>query len=108
MNNSTHFDFHALIGQSNIEADTRQDSRSILPYVRYSVFVFLQVLRKLGYQKLLLQIGRGEIIPNVKQTSHFSVEHYRYKDSIKDDIQKTSLVISHAGITLQCSHSLIL
>ena len=58
---------------------------------------FFQVLRKLGYQKLLLQIGRGEVAPNVKQMSHFSVDHYRYKDSIKEDMQKSSLVISHAG-----------
>ena len=53
----------------------------------------------MGYKKLLLQIGRGDVTPAAKQTPQFTVEYYRYKDCIKGDMQKASLVISHAGET---------
>ncbi|KXJ13617.1 UDP-N-acetylglucosamine transferase subunit ALG13 homolog [Exaiptasia diaphana] len=56
-----------------------------------------EVFKRLGYKKLLLQIGRGEFEPETCSTGQFTVEYYRYKESIADDIRRASLVISHAG-----------
>ncbi|XP_064645222.1 UDP-N-acetylglucosamine transferase subunit ALG13 homolog [Lineus longissimus] len=57
-----------------------------------------QVLKDAGYTKLLLQIGRGTFEPQDEHPiAGFTVEYYRYKDSISADIKNSSLVISHAG-----------
>jgi len=60
---------------------------------------FFQLLKRKGYQSLVLQIGRGVSEPQRLQRDDFSMQHYRYKDSIAADIQRASLVISHAGKT---------
>ena len=60
-------------------------------------FFILQVLEKLGYRSVVLQIGRGVYLPEVIKRNNFSLTYYRYKDSIAADIQRASLVISHAG-----------
>lgn len=57
----------------------------------------LNVLERLGYTKLLLQIGRGKFQPESFKKKGFAVEFYRYKDSLKDDMNRASLIISHAG-----------
>ncbi|XP_041459067.1 UDP-N-acetylglucosamine transferase subunit ALG13 homolog isoform X2 [Lytechinus variegatus] len=57
----------------------------------------LQVLKCLGYVKVILQIGRGKIEPQQIKNKDFCLEVYRYKDSIAEDIQNADLVISHAG-----------
>jgi len=44
-----------------------------------------------------LQIGRGEFEPETINEKDFTLEYYRYKPSIKDDISRADLVISHAG-----------
>lgn len=46
----------------------------------------------------MIQIGRGEFEPETCSTGQFTVEYYRYKESIAEDIKKASLVISHAGM----------
>ena len=61
--------------------------------------IFFQLLKRKGYQSLVLQIGRGVSEPQSLQRDDFSMQHYRYKDSIAADIQRASLVISHAGKT---------
>ena len=61
--------------------------------------ISFQLLKRKGYQSLVLQIGRGVSEPEKLQRDDFSMEHYRYKDSIAADIQRASLVISHAGKT---------
>lgn len=58
---------------------------------------FIELLKRKGYQSLVLQIGRGVSEPQSLQRDDFSMQHYRYKDSIAADIQRASLVISHAG-----------
>lgn len=57
----------------------------------------LNVLERLGYTKLVLQIGRGNYQPEPFKKKGFALESYRYKDSLRDDMKKASLIISHAG-----------
>ncbi|XP_038044184.1 UDP-N-acetylglucosamine transferase subunit ALG13 homolog [Patiria miniata] len=56
-----------------------------------------QQFQALGYSKVLLQIGRGVYEPEPVSKRGFTVEYYRYKDSIAEDIKNASLIISHAG-----------
>lgn len=59
---------------------------------------FFQVLKNKGYSKLLLQIGRCEVVPSPQtNVKGFTLEYYRYKPSLDEDIDEASLVISHAG-----------
>ncbi|GLG92300.1 Uncharacterized protein GBIM_00026 [Gryllus bimaculatus] len=55
-----------------------------------------RILKRRGYKKLLLQIGNGNI-PEVGCIEGMDVEYFRFKDSIIQDIQDSSLVLSHAG-----------
>ncbi|KAF6089948.1 ALG13 UDP-N-acetylglucosaminyltransferase subunit [Phyllostomus discolor] len=57
----------------------------------------LQILRSLGYNRLVLQIGRGTVVPEPCSTESFILDVYRYKDSLKEDLEKADLIISHAG-----------
>ncbi|XP_062917070.1 UDP-N-acetylglucosamine transferase subunit ALG13 homolog [Mobula hypostoma] len=57
----------------------------------------IQILQELGYRRLVLQIGRGSIEPKPYVGTNFTLEIYRFKDTIADDIQNATLVISHAG-----------
>ncbi|XP_024604931.1 UDP-N-acetylglucosamine transferase subunit ALG13 homolog [Neophocaena asiaeorientalis asiaeorientalis] len=57
----------------------------------------LQIIQSLGYNRLVLQIGRGKVVPEPFSTESFILDVYRYKDSLKEDLQKADLVISHAG-----------
>ena len=51
----------------------------------------------LGYKKVLLQIGAGDVEPSKCTVQGISVDFYRFKPSIKEDIQSADLVVSHAG-----------
>uniref|UniRef100_A0A8D0QIE1 UDP-N-acetylglucosamine transferase subunit ALG13 n=1 Tax=Sus scrofa TaxID=9823 RepID=A0A8D0QIE1_PIG len=64
--------------------------------VPFSFFPF-QIIKSLGYNRLVLQIGRGKVVPEPFSTESFTLDVYRYKDSLKEDLQKADLVISHAG-----------
>ncbi|XP_069895995.1 LOW QUALITY PROTEIN: UDP-N-acetylglucosamine transferase subunit ALG13 [Dipodomys merriami] len=57
----------------------------------------LRIIQSLGYSRLILQIGRGTVIPKPFSTESFTLDVYRYKDSLKEDFQLADLVISHAG-----------
>ncbi|XP_074003533.1 UDP-N-acetylglucosamine transferase subunit ALG13-like [Numenius arquata] len=57
----------------------------------------LQVLRSRGYQKLVLQVGRGELKPAPRSSPAVAVEAFRFKDSLAEDLRRADLVISHAG-----------
>uniref|UniRef100_A0ABM5EWB5 UDP-N-acetylglucosamine transferase subunit ALG13 n=1 Tax=Pogona vitticeps TaxID=103695 RepID=A0ABM5EWB5_9SAUR len=57
----------------------------------------LQVLQDLGYQKLVLQVGRGAVCPDAFTTAAFTLDVFRFKNSISADVQTADLVISHAG-----------
>ncbi|XP_072785362.1 UDP-N-acetylglucosamine transferase subunit ALG13 isoform X1 [Taeniopygia guttata] len=56
----------------------------------------LQALQSRGYQKLVLQVGRGSL-PQPSRCSALAVEAFRFKDSLAEDLQSADLVISHAG-----------
>ncbi|XP_067653732.1 UDP-N-acetylglucosamine transferase subunit ALG13-like [Haliotis asinina] len=56
-----------------------------------------KVFKTLGYNKLTLQTGKIDFDIEDSEVDDFTVEHFEYKDSIADDIQGASLVISHAG-----------
>ncbi|CAI9561153.1 unnamed protein product, partial [Staurois parvus] len=55
------------------------------------------ILRELGYSRMILQIGRGTVEPEPYNTPNFSMDVFRYKDSLVRDIRNADLVISHAG-----------
>ncbi|XP_004685774.1 PREDICTED: UDP-N-acetylglucosamine transferase subunit ALG13 homolog isoform X1 [Condylura cristata] len=57
----------------------------------------LQIIQSLGYNRLVLQVGRGSVVPEPFRTESFTLDVYRYKDSLKEDLEKADLVISHAG-----------
>lgn len=57
----------------------------------------ISTLKDLGYNRLLLQIGRGTVEPKSYSTASFTLDVFRYKDSVAEDIQNADLVISHAG-----------
>ncbi|XP_041076467.1 UDP-N-acetylglucosamine transferase subunit ALG13 homolog isoform X3 [Polyodon spathula] len=57
----------------------------------------IQALRELGYGRLVLQIGRGAVQPVPYSSAQFTLEVFRYKDSITEEIRTANLVISHAG-----------
>ncbi|XP_041111996.1 UDP-N-acetylglucosamine transferase subunit ALG13 homolog isoform X2 [Polyodon spathula] len=58
-------------------------------------------LRELGYGRLVLQIGRGTVQPVPYSSAQFTLEVFRYKDSITEEIRTADLVISHAGSCLE-------
>ncbi|XP_071482381.1 UDP-N-acetylglucosamine transferase subunit ALG13-like [Diadema antillarum] len=55
------------------------------------------VLKKLGYTRLCVQYGRGQFEPKSFDQPDFTLEAFRYKDSIAADIRGADLIISHAG-----------
>ncbi|XP_036404863.1 UDP-N-acetylglucosamine transferase subunit ALG13 homolog [Megalops cyprinoides] len=57
----------------------------------------VRVLSDLGYQKLVLQVGRGSVLPDPDSCAGLVVDAFRFKDSIAEDIRDADLVISHAG-----------
>lgn len=59
--------------------------------------VLSQVLKDRGYEHLVLQVGGGSLLPTAETCPRISLEAYRFKSSIADDIKQADLVISHAG-----------
>uniref|UniRef100_A0A3Q0RQW9 UDP-N-acetylglucosamine transferase subunit ALG13 n=1 Tax=Amphilophus citrinellus TaxID=61819 RepID=A0A3Q0RQW9_AMPCI len=54
-------------------------------------------LKARGYERLVLQVGRGSVFPAAASCPHITLEAFRFKDSIAEDIKQADLVISHAG-----------
>lgn len=46
---------------------------------------------------MLLQIGAGAEPKNVGPDSVLNVEYYRFKDSLREDMEAADLIISHGG-----------
>ncbi|XP_029918567.1 UDP-N-acetylglucosamine transferase subunit ALG13 homolog [Myripristis murdjan] len=57
----------------------------------------VQALKSRGYDRLVLQVGRGSVLPGPEVCPHITLEAFRFKDSIAEDIKGADLVISHAG-----------
>ena len=57
----------------------------------------LDVLVERGFTRLLVQTGRGTYDVGEVAREDITVETYKYKPSIRSDIQQADLVISHAG-----------
>uniref|UniRef100_A0A8C5RZG8 UDP-N-acetylglucosamine transferase subunit ALG13 n=1 Tax=Laticauda laticaudata TaxID=8630 RepID=A0A8C5RZG8_LATLA len=56
-----------------------------------------QALQDLGCRKLVLQVGRGKECPDSFSTGTFTLEVFRFKSSLSEDVKKADLIISHAG-----------
>uniref|UniRef100_A0A4W3JPK6 UDP-N-acetylglucosamine transferase subunit ALG13 n=1 Tax=Callorhinchus milii TaxID=7868 RepID=A0A4W3JPK6_CALMI len=56
-----------------------------------------RILQTLGCRKLTLQVGRGSVEPKAFTGPSFTLDVFRFKESIAEDIQSAGLVISHAG-----------
>ncbi|XP_038159907.1 UDP-N-acetylglucosamine transferase subunit ALG13 homolog [Cyprinodon tularosa] len=56
-----------------------------------------RILKARGYERLVLQVGRGAFVPDADSCAHLSVEAFRFKDSIAEDMRQADLIISHAG-----------
>nr|XP_004545661.1 putative bifunctional UDP-N-acetylglucosamine transferase and deubiquitinase ALG13 [Maylandia zebra] len=56
-----------------------------------------QALKVRGYERLVLQVGRGSVLPAADSCPHIRLEAFRFKNSIAEDISQADLVISHAG-----------
>uniref|UniRef100_A0A4X2LPQ8 UDP-N-acetylglucosamine transferase subunit ALG13 n=1 Tax=Vombatus ursinus TaxID=29139 RepID=A0A4X2LPQ8_VOMUR len=56
-----------------------------------------QVLRRLGYRRLVPQIGGGRVVPDSFDSTSFSLIVYRYKCASRKTIRDSNLIISHAG-----------
>ncbi|KAL4631680.1 hypothetical protein GN956_G15634 [Arapaima gigas] len=57
----------------------------------------VQALLARGYKHLVLQVGRGSVLPGQDSCPGMTVHSFRFKDSIAEDIQGADLVIGHAG-----------
>ncbi|XP_046879559.1 UDP-N-acetylglucosamine transferase subunit ALG13 homolog [Hypomesus transpacificus] len=57
----------------------------------------VQALKARGYQHLILQVGRGSVLPSPEACPGLTLEAFRFKDSIAENIRQADLVISHAG-----------
>ncbi|CAN9515083.1 unnamed protein product [Ophioblennius macclurei] len=56
-----------------------------------------QALKARGYERLVLQVGRGSLLPATGSCPHIELEAFRFKASIVEDMKQADLVISHAG-----------
>ncbi|XP_075795300.1 uncharacterized protein LOC102450756 isoform X3 [Pelodiscus sinensis] len=56
----------------------------------------IQILQSLGYSRLVLQVGGGAA-PTPLRTPAFTLEVFRFRESLAEEFQRADLVISHAG-----------
>lgn len=63
----------------------------------YKTVTLFQCLKMLGFTHIVLQTGSGEFQLSDSTVEGIQIDHFRYKPSIKADIEEADLVISHAG-----------
>ena len=61
------------------------------------MFILLQAIKSKGYEKILLQIGNGSVIPQKCTISGVELDFFKFKPSIDEEIKNASLIVSHAG-----------
>lgn len=68
---------------------------------------FLNSLSQVGIHKVLYQYGSSEQVFSDKLQTYkgkvLGIDGYKYKSSIKEDMEKSDIIISHAG-TKMCCH----
>jgi beta-1,4-N-acetylglucosaminyltransferase len=57
----------------------------------------LNQLRKMGFHTLIIQYGRGKYIPLPGERHGIQIISYTFKPTLKEDMEKADLIISHAG-----------
>ncbi|XP_055034415.2 UDP-N-acetylglucosamine transferase subunit ALG13 [Misgurnus anguillicaudatus] len=57
----------------------------------------VQALIDRGYTDMVLQVGRGSVVPDPEICPGLRLQVFRFKDSIAEDMRRADLVISHAG-----------
>ena len=57
----------------------------------------MQMVISKGYNKMVMQTGRGSYTPTLVNDVQFHSEVYQYKESLKKDMEDASLIISHGG-----------
>ena len=57
----------------------------------------LRALAKKGFERLVIQYGRGQYVPKERSECGVAVEAFGLKPSLQEDFAGASLVISHAG-----------
>jgi beta-1,4-N-acetylglucosaminyltransferase len=64
----------------------------------------LRLLEEKGCKELVMQIGRGSVQPLLLQETAarhgIAFSFYTFKPSLKEDMQRATLIISHAGTRL--------
>jgi len=59
---------------------------------------FGKLFKRLGYSGLHIQYGRGGYLPSSKlRDSSFEIQTFAFKESLKEEMDNASLIISHAG-----------
>lgn len=59
---------------------------------------FVQILIHCGFSELVIQAGKGgQEVPLPKFPDNFNILVFEYKPSLKEDLRRASLVISHGG-----------
>ncbi|CAL8263009.1 unnamed protein product [Lota lota] len=57
----------------------------------------VKALKARGYERLVLQVGKGSVLPAPESVLDLTLEAFRFKDSISEDMGSADLIISHAG-----------
>ncbi|XP_060904303.1 UDP-N-acetylglucosamine transferase subunit ALG13 homolog [Labrus mixtus] len=57
----------------------------------------VQALKARGCERLVLQVGRGSVVPAADSCPQVKLEVFRFKDSIAEDMKQADLIVSHAG-----------
>ena len=55
------------------------------------------MVKSKGYKKMVIQTGRGTYTPVLVDDTQFQSEVYKFKESLKKDMEDASLIISHGG-----------
>lgn len=57
----------------------------------------MQMVKSKGYNKMVIQTGKGSYIPTPVDDAQFHSEAYQFKESLKTDMENASLIVSHGG-----------
>lgn len=57
----------------------------------------LYALKNIGCKELTFQIGNSDIEPGHYEKEDLKIHLYKFKDSLKEDMDNADLIISHAG-----------